>query len=118
VSGPEERKGNEKMVTYLSIVFGHLLKLLALAAGAIYTGMVLMKYRTDGPRYRPNFELRDPARSMQNLVVWLGVKVLDACLRFAGAIFNMLLEASAEVGEWFMRRSPAVRQSMRSRFLV
>jgi hypothetical protein len=106
------------MVTYLSIVFGSLLKLLAIAAGAIYAGMVLMRYRTDGPYYRLSFELRDPARSVQNLVVWLGVKVLDGCLRFAGAIFNMLLEASAEVGEWFMRRSPAVRQSMRSRFLV
>jgi hypothetical protein len=55
---------------------------------------------------------------VQNLLVWLGVKVLDVCLRFAGAIFNMLLEASAEVGEWFMRRSPAVQQSIRSRFLV
>jgi hypothetical protein len=52
------------------------------------------------------------------LVVWLGVKVLDACLRFASAIFNMLLEASAEVGEWVLRRNPAVQQSIRSRFLV
>jgi hypothetical protein len=106
------------MVTYLSIVLGHLLKLLAVAAGAIYAGMVLMRYRTDGPHYRLSFELRDPARSVQHLVVWLGVRVLDACLRFAGAVFNMLLEASAEVGEWLMRRSPAVRQSMRSRFMV
>jgi hypothetical protein len=106
------------MVTYLSILFGHLLKLLAIAAGAIYAGMVLMRYRTDGPRYRLSFELRAPARSVQNLVVWLGVKVFDACLRFARAVFNMLLEASVEVGEWFMRRSPAVRQSIRSRFLV
>jgi hypothetical protein len=111
-------KVNEKMVTYLSIVFGHLLKLVAVAAGAIYAGMVLMRYRTDRPHYRLNFELRDPARSVQHLVVWLGVKVLAACLRFAGAIFNMLLEASAEVGEWLMRRSPAVQQSIRSRFLV
>jgi hypothetical protein len=55
---------------------------------------------------------------VQHLVVWLGVKVCDACLRFAAAIFNMLLEASAEVGEWFMRRSPTVQQSIRSRFLV
>jgi hypothetical protein len=106
------------MVTYLSTVFGHLLKWLAVAAGAIYAGMVPMRYRTDGPHYRLSFELRDPARSAQHLVVWLGVKVLEACLRFAGAILNMLLEASAEVGEWFMRRSPTVQQSIRSRFLV
>ena len=106
------------MVAYLSPVFGPLLKLLAVAAGAIYAGMVLMRYQTDRPNYRLSFELRDPVRSVPHLVVWLGVKVLDACLRFASAIFNMLLEASAEVGEWVLRRNPAVQQSIRSRFLV
>jgi hypothetical protein len=106
------------MVTYLSIVFGRLLTWLAIAAGALFAGMVLMRYRTDGPHYRLSFELRDPARSVVHLLVWLGVKVLEACLWFAGAILNMLLEASAEVGEWFMRRSPAVQESIRSRFLV
>jgi hypothetical protein len=112
-------KGKQgKMVTYLSILFGHLCKLLAIAAGAIYAGMVLMRYRTDRPHFRLSFQLRDPARSVQHLVVWLGVKVFDACLRLVGAILNMLLEASAEVGEWFLRRSPTVQQSVRSRFLV
>jgi hypothetical protein len=106
------------MVTYLSIVFGHLLKWVAVAAGAIYAGMVLMRYRTDRPHYRLSFDLRDPARSVQHLAVWLGVKALAACLRYAGVVFNMLLEASAEVGEWLMRRSPAVQQTIRSRFLV
>ena len=106
------------MVTYLSIVFRHLLTWVTFAAGALYAGMVLMRYLTDGPRYRFTFDLRDPARSVVHLVVWVGVKVLEASLRFAKAILNMLLEASAEVGEWLMRRSPAVQQSIRSRFLV
>ncbi len=106
------------MVTYLSIVFGHLLTWLAVAAGALYAGMVLMRFRTDGPHHRLSFELRDPTRSVVHLVVWLGVKVLEACVRFTSAILNILLEASAEVGEWFMRRSPAVQESIRSRFLV
>jgi hypothetical protein len=99
-------------------MFGPLLKFLAVAAAAIYAGVVLIRYRTDRPRYRLSFELRNPARSVQHLAVWLGVKVFDACLRFAGAILNLLLEASAEVGEWFMRHSPTVRQSIRSRFLL
>jgi hypothetical protein len=103
---------------YLSIVFGHLWKPLAIAAGAIYAGMVLMRYRTDRPHFRLSFQLRDPARSVQHLVVWLGVRVFAACLRFVAAVFNMLLEASAEVGEWVLRRSPTVQQSVRSRFLV
>jgi len=46
------------------------------------------------------------------------VKVLEACLQVARAVFNVLLEASAEVGEWFIRVSPAVQESIRSRFLV
>jgi hypothetical protein len=108
----------EKMVTHLSIVFGHLLRWLAVAAGALYAGMVLMRYRMDRPHYRLSFEVRDLTRSVVHLVVWLGVKVLQACLWFARAILNMLLEASAEVGEWFMRRSPTVAESVRSRFLV
>jgi hypothetical protein len=106
------------MVTYLSIVFGHLLKLVAIAAGAIYAGMVLMRYRTDGPHYRLSFELRDPVRSVEHLVIWLGVKVLEVCVWFTRDILNMLLEASAEVGEWFIRRSLILQESVRSRFLV
>jgi hypothetical protein len=114
----ERGRVNEKMVTYLSIVFGAFLKLVTVVAGARYVGMVLMKYRTAGPHYRLNLELRDLAGSAEHLLVWLGVKVLDACLRAARVIFNMLLEASIEVAEWFMRRSPAVEERVRSRFPV
>ena len=111
-------KGEQKMLTYLSLLLGHLMSWLAVAAAALYAGMVLMKYRTDGPRYRLNFNLQDPARSAQHLVVWLGVKILEGCVRIARPILNTLLEASAEVGEWLIRRSPAVQESVRSRFLV
>jgi len=109
---------NEKMVTYLSIVISNLLTGLAIAVGLLYAGMVLMTYRTDGPHNRLSFELRDPVRSAEHLVVWLGVMALDACLRFARVILNMLLEASAEVGEWFISRSLTMQESVRSRFLV
>jgi len=77
-----------------------------------------MRYRTEGPHYRLSFQLQDLARSVQCLVVWLGVNVLGGCLRIARAILNMLLEASAEVGEWFISRSLTVQESVRSRFLV
>ena len=105
------------MATYFSIVSGALLKLLAVAVGALYAGMVLKKYR-HGRRYRLNLELRDPARSAEHFVVWLGVRVLDGCIRSATVIFNMLLEASIEVAQWFIQRSPAVQERIRSRFLV
>jgi hypothetical protein len=106
------------MVTYLSMVLGHLLSWLAFSALALYAGVVVMKYRTDGLCYRLGFELEDPARSLQHLAVWLGVKALQGCLRMAGAILNLLLEASADVGEWLIRFSPGVQESIRSRFLV
>jgi hypothetical protein len=106
------------MVTYLGILLGHLVTWLGVAAGALYATLVLMRYRTDGPRYRFELSLDDPARSIQHLAVWLGVKVVAGCVWIAKPILNMLLEASAEVGEWFIRRSPAVEESIRSRFLV
>ena len=106
------------MVSYLSILLGHVLSWLAAAAAALYVGVVLVSYRTAGPRYRLKLNLREPAWSTQQLVVWLGVKVLEGCVRLAKTTLNTLLEASAEVGEWFMRRSPAVQESIRSRFLV
>ena len=51
-------------------------------------------------------------------MVWLGVKVLEGCLWIIKAILNMLLEASAEVGEWLIRNSPAVQEGVRSGFLL
>ena len=109
-------EAHENMVTSFSILFGHLLTWLAFGAGMIYAGMVLMRYRTDGPHYRLSFQLQEPARSVQGLVVWLGVRALGGCLRIARLILNMLLEASAEVGEWYIRVRPAAWESIRSRF--
>jgi hypothetical protein len=106
------------MATDMSIVFGTLWKLLAVAAGAIYAGIVLMRFRAGKPHYRLTFELRDPGRSVENLVIWPGVKVLEGCLQIASCILNILLEASAEVGVWCMRRRPAVVERIRARFLV
>ncbi len=106
------------MVTYFSILLGHLLSWLVVAAAALYVAVVLVIYRTAGPRYRLNFNLAEPARSTRQLGVWLGVKVLEACVRMSKSTLNTLLEASAEVGEWFMRRNPSVQENIRSRFLV
>ena len=75
----------------MSIVFGTLSKLLAVAAGAIYAGIVLMRFRAGRPHYRLCFELRDPGRSVEKLVIWPGVKVLEGCLRIANCILNILL---------------------------
>ena len=100
-------------------IFAGFLKLAILAGGVLYAGLVLMSYRTDGPHYRLRVNLRDPARSAERLLVWLGVKALRTVVRLAVLTFGMLSEASAEVGEWFLsRRAPETQAAVRSRFLL
>jgi len=106
------------MVTHFRVLLDRLLMWLPLAAGTPYAGMVLMRYRPDGPRCRPGFQLRDPARSAQSIVVWLGVKALDGFLGIARLLLSVLLEASAEVGEWYLRRRHDMHENIRSRFLM
>lgn len=107
------------MIPVSYIVFLAALKLLVMAGGILYAGLVLMSYRTDGPRAPLRLDFTNPARSAVRLTVWLGVKMVKATLRAATALFNMLSEASAEVGEWFLRqRSPEVQAEYRSRFMV
>jgi hypothetical protein len=106
------------MVSYMSLLFGHLMTWLTVAAAALYASIVLIRYRTDGPRHRLNLNLQTPAWSAQQLVVWLGVKGVEVGVRIGRSILNTLLEASAQVGEWLMRRSPTVQESIRSKFLV
>ena len=85
-----------------SIIRGFL-KLALLAGAALYTGLVLMSYLTDGPQLRPRVEWRDPAHSTKRWAVWLGVEALALVVRLATPVFGMLSEASADVGEWFLR---------------
>jgi hypothetical protein len=94
--------GEIAKVIDLHSVLGGFLKLAFLAGAALYSGLVLMSYLTDGPHVRPQVDWRDPAHSAERLAVWLGVKALALAVRAATWIFGMLSEASAEVGEWFL----------------
>ena len=106
------------VATDLNSIFSGFLKLAILAGGVLYARLVLMSYRTNGPHYRLRIDRKDPARSAERLLVWLGVKALALVVRIAVPIFGMLSEASAEVGEWFLRhRTPETQAAIRSRFL-
>jgi len=95
------------------------LKLLLLSFAVLYAGLVIMTYRTNGSRYRPDLNGRDPARLLEGLAIWLGVRAVAAVLRFGRRLFEMLSETSADLGEWFIRRqSRHVQESVRSRFLL
>jgi hypothetical protein len=107
------------MVAVLNTLFAATLKLLLVAGGLLYAGLVLMSYRTDGLRSPLRLELADPARSVQRLMVWLGVKAVAATVGASKAFLSVLSETSAEVGVWFLRRRSAeVQAAFRSRFLV
>jgi len=107
------------MAALISVLFAGLFKLLMVAGVALYAGLVLMSYRTDGPHSPLRLELSDPARSAERLTVWLGVRAVAIALWAATGLFNMLSEASAEVGEWFLRRrDPEVQAAVRSRFMI
>jgi hypothetical protein len=93
-------------------------KLLVALLGLLYFGLVLTAYATEGLHYKPRLRWTEPARSGERLLVWTGVKLLEAFLSLTRSMFNQLFEASAEIGLWVTDRSGTeVRRKVRSKFL-
>ncbi|MBI1983212.1 MAG: hypothetical protein HYS61_03330 [Acidobacteria bacterium] len=92
------------MALMLETAFWGLAKVFLVGAGVLYVGLVLMSYRLEGPRSRLRLDFRNPARSAENFLVWLGIKALAAARHGGKAALDVLSEASAEVGEWYIRR--------------
>jgi len=94
------------------------LKLAVILTVVLYTGMVFMMYSTEGPLYRLKLDPTRPARSVELLAVWLGVRTIAAAAHAARAVYDTLAETSADVGEWFIRRQgPDAEAKFHSRFL-
>lgn len=107
------------MTLPLSVVLLALAKIVLLALVTVYFGLVLTAYRMDGIHHHLGLDLQDPARSLERLLVWAGVWALYWTLMAGRSLFNTLSEASAEVGEWFLRRrSPRVQEAIRSRVMI
>jgi hypothetical protein len=86
--------------------------------GIIYLGLVLMTYTIFGPSYRLILDIEAPVRSIERLLIWIGVRILHAGVRILRASLDLLSDASAEVGDWFVRRAGRnVQAAYRSRFL-
>lgn len=79
------------------------LAIVVLVGAAFYAAYVLISYLTYGARPRPQVDFRDPARSAENLAAWAGVNAVALGVRAITPIFAMLSEASADVGDWFLR---------------
>jgi nitrogen fixation protein len=91
------------MVT-ATLVLSTIVKLAIVVLGAIYGRRVLNKYAIAGPHYLPKLDLEEPGRSIEQFLVWGGVRLLDLLIRMLGVVWQALLEASADVGEWFVTR--------------
>ncbi|MGH9378301.1 MAG: hypothetical protein ACRD1I_05825 [Terriglobia bacterium] len=102
----------------MQILIWDVVKFLVALVGLVYAILVYTAYEIEGSRYQPRFQLTKPARSGERLLIWTGVRVLDAMIRFIGSALNQLFAASAEVGDWAVEKaSPSVQRKVRSKFL-
>ncbi len=79
-------------------------KLTVLGMAALYAVHVLITLRTEGTHYQLRLDSRDPARSVERVLVWLGVRTLAAILAGLKASLDILEDTSADVGEWVLHR--------------
>lgn len=93
-------------------------KLLLVVLGLVYVGSVLSGYSLEGSHGQLRFDPAAPVHSSQRLLVWTGIKILGAVIRFVRSMLNELFAASAEVGSWVVDQfGPKVQREVRSRFL-
>ena len=94
------------------------LKLGLIASAVFYTFLLMTTYAKEGRDYRLYLEPGDSARSVQRLLIWVGIKVTTAIRRGFRLVLELLYDASADVGTWVVSKSGAeVRARFRSRFL-
>jgi len=104
--------------TTAMMMFWSAVKLAIVAVVLLYSILVLSSYASEGPRCSPHFDLTDPAHSIRDLMVWLGVKVLSEMMCAGRWVLDLLYESSADVGSWLIAKSSAqVQAKVRSRFL-
>ncbi len=107
------------MVPKLHAVGWYVLEVGLVACVAVYTALVSIGYRHyQEAGYSPRLSLSDPARSAQRLFVWLGVKAVAGLVHVSRSAFEVLCDASADVGDWVISKAdPDLREKVRSKFL-
>lgn len=107
------------MTMIVTAILWWLLKLALLLSILLYGGLVLTSYIAfRGFRYQAHFDFDEPAWSLEQFALWCGVKALGLAVRLEKAISEQLIQASADVGEWFISKcNPKTQAEFRSRFL-
>jgi hypothetical protein len=83
-----------------------MIKLGLLGVGVLYAVQILKAYasvRAGEPDWPP-LDRKEPVRSAEQVLIWGGVFVVAMLVRLVRPRVDMLSEASAEVGEWAIRR--------------
>lgn len=83
-------------------IFLGAVKLFVAGVLIFYAGMVVIALRTQGKHRRGEQDWHDPAHTAENLLLWVGVKIVSETLRLVRAFLDLLEEASADVGEWIL----------------
>ncbi len=75
------------------------------AAGLlVYAGLVVAGYAAEGPHFQLKFDAHAPLRSVERLAVGAGVRLIGLVKRGAQPALDLLYDASADVGEWYLHR--------------
>ncbi len=102
----------------INFILGWTLRLVFILIAMLYGGLVLTSYAINGAGCPLRFDAEEPVRSMQQVLVWSGVRLLDLMLRTLSVFWKLLVEASADLGEWFVsKRSMKLQTKVRSHFL-
>lgn len=105
-------------MTAATAIVSWFLKLVLLLGILLYSGLVVTSYIAFGSDYQPHFNFNEPAWSLEQFALWCGVTALGLGVRLQEAISEQLIQASADVGEWFISKCSAKAQvEFRSRFL-
>ena len=82
--------------------FTGVIKLFLAGVCVLYAGLVLIAWRTEGIHDRVPFDWKDPARSVERLLVWVGLRGVSAVLHGLRGALEILEDASADVGDWLL----------------
>lgn len=85
-------------------LFLDVIKFLLVGLVVLYAALVLITLRTKGSHYPLKFDPREPGRSAEQVLVWLGVRVVAFILGTLKASLNILEDTSADLGERVLHR--------------
>ena len=88
------------------VVWG-LLKIGLASVGVLYAVQVIGCYAKFGEHDRPEFDPTHKIKSVEQLVIWVGVTSIRLSMRISRPLLRILTEASADVGEWALARHTA-----------